>query len=119
MVEGLDQVFKNLDSFKAKVEAKQKVALMLAANQYQNDVKRIAPYRKGALRRSIHVEMQDNDTTAIIGTNLPYARRLEYGFVGKDKLGRYYNQAAQPYFRPPLENKRKRYVNTFTEVMTK
>lgn len=117
MVEGMDQVFKNLDSFEAKVKAKQKVALMLAANAYKNDVQKIAPYDTGTLRRSIHVEMMDDDTTAIIGTDLPYARRLEYGFVGKDKLGRYYNQAAQPYFRPPLETKRKQYVNTFVEVM--
>lgn len=27
--------------------------------------------------------------------NAPYARRLEYGFVGYDSLGRYYNQAGR------------------------
>lgn len=31
---------------------------------------------------------------------VPYARRLEYGFHGKDDKGRTYNQAPRPYFEP-------------------
>ena len=33
----------------------------------------------------------------VVGTNVKYARRIEFGFVGKDSLGRSYNQPAQPY----------------------
>jgi hypothetical protein len=33
------------------------------------------------------------------GTNLEYAARVEFGFAGADKLGRIYNQPADPYLR--------------------
>lgn len=33
-----------------------------------------------------------------IGTNVKYARRIEFGFVGKDKIGRKYNQKGQGIF---------------------
>lgn len=32
-----------------------------------------------------------------------YARRIEYGFVGADVLGRRYNQPPQPYMRPAFD----------------
>lgn len=35
-------------------------------------------------------------------TNVPYARRLEFGFVGTDRLGRNINQGPRPYWRPVL-----------------
>jgi len=44
---------------------------------------------------------------AITGSNVEYARRIEHGFVGKDRLGRNYNQAPKPYLHPAffaLEN---------------
>ena len=34
-----------------------------------------------------------------IFTNVPYSRRLEFGFVGRDSLGRNYNQGPRPYWR--------------------
>lgn len=34
---------------------------------------------------------------------VPYAKRLEYGFVGTDSKGRLYNQAPRPYFRSTYE----------------
>lgn len=37
---------------------------------------------------------------------VPYAKRLEYGFTGKDKLGRSYNQAPRPFFRVTYEQER-------------
>jgi len=42
-----------------------------------------------------------------VGTNLEYARRVELGFVGMDKLGRRYNQAPRPYLRPALHKNEK------------
>lgn len=32
-----------------------------------------------------------------VGTNVEYAARVEFGFVGQDSLGRHFNQAGQPY----------------------
>jgi len=42
-----------------------------------------------------------------VGTNLEYARRVELGFVGIDKIGRRYNQAPRPYLRPALHKNEK------------
>lgn len=38
--------------------------------------------------------------SATVGTNVVYGRRVELGFVGRDSLGRRYNQAAKPYLYP-------------------
>lgn len=37
-----------------------------------------------------------------IGTDLPYGRRLEFGFTGTDSLGRYYEQKPFPHVQPAL-----------------
>lgn len=42
-------------------------------------------------------------TRATVGTNKPQARRLEYGFVGADVLGRVYNQAPRPHVQPAVD----------------
>jgi phage gpG-like protein len=91
-----------------------KNAVKLAGQAYANDVKSIAPYDTGTLRRSIHVELTDENgqAYAIIGTDLPYARRLEYGFYDMtDRLGRHYHQVPRPYFRPPLDTEIDRYFS--------
>lgn len=71
----------------------------------ENDAKQMAPYRTGTLRRSIHVEVESGagQATAEIGTDVPYAARVEFGFEGKDSLGREYHQPARPYLRPALD----------------
>lgn len=38
-----------------------------------------------------------------VGTNEPYAWRIERGFHGTDSLGRYYNQAPRPYLLPAYQ----------------
>lgn len=40
---------------------------------------------------------------AMVGTNKPQGRRLEFGFVGRDSLGRNYNQRPFPHFGPALD----------------
>ena len=37
-----------------------------------------------------------------IGTEKPQGRRLEFGFVGADSLGRIYNQPPYPHVQPAL-----------------
>lgn len=64
------------------------------------------PYLSGTLRRSIHMETTRKSParcTVAIGTDVPYARRLEYGFFDIDSLGRLYNQIARPYLRPAFD----------------
>jgi hypothetical protein len=40
--------------------------------------------------------------TSIVGSNAPQARRLEYGFVGPDVLGRVFNQPPYPHVGPAV-----------------
>ncbi len=80
-------------------------ALLAAGWVIANDAKRRAPYITGTLRRSIRVEVREHGVV-VVGSEVPYARRIEYGFIGKDSRGRNYHQAAQPYLRPAMdENK--------------
>lgn len=60
------------------------------------------------LERSIHNEPMPESLAFKVCTDEPYAKRIERGFVGKDSLGRRYNQPAQPYMRPALNLNRER-----------
>ena len=74
------------------------------------------PYKTGTYRRSFHMETVEKSSercTVVVGTDAPQARRLEYGFVGADKLGRVYNQAPRPHIRPALDENRKTAVDEF------
>lgn len=81
------------------------------------DAKRRAPIKTGTLRRSI-TQAQMQDRLAVrVGTDVPYAARLEYGFTERDKLGRRYNQPARPYLRPALRENADEVRNTALEVI--
>lgn len=63
-------------------------------------------WRTGDLARSIAVGEVDVDGALAgveVGTDVPYARRIEYGFSGADKLGRVYHQEPQPFLRPAVD----------------
>lgn len=59
----------------------------------------------GDYRRSWTHEISINGMSveAVVGTNKPQSRRLEYGFVGADILGRIYNQPPYPHVGPAVE----------------
>ena len=118
-IEGLSETIKGFQDFNDKIAKNQATGAKLAANAYKNDVQVIAPYKTGTYRRSIHVETTETDgeTVALVGTDLPYAKRLEFGFVDKDKLGRVYNQAPRPHFRPALDENRDKYLQMMKEAM--
>jgi len=52
-----------------------------------------------------------------IGTDVIYARRLEYGFVNPDALGRVYHQPARPYLRPAMEENREAVMEEIRKVI--
>lgn len=102
-------------------------ALVAGGLIVQNAAKQAAPYRTGNLRRSIHIgghedlatdrqgitdktgatvpdpEIGTTDAAIYIGTDVVYARRLEYGFSGQDARGRRYQQGPRPYLRPAID----------------
>lgn len=96
----------------------QSIALKLVGNEYKNDVQEIAPYKTGTYRRSIHVQPVDS-SKVLVGSDLPYGKRLEYGFADSDKLGRVYNQAAQPHFRPAMDTNIGKYQKMYLEVLSR
>lgn len=51
---------------------------------------------------SLNVNRSGDSLEAIVGTNKPQGRRLEFGFVGTDSIGRHYDQPPYPHFRPAL-----------------
>lgn len=51
------------------------------------------------------LKQPESKHTLRVGTNVAYAARVEFGFVGTDSLGRTYNQAGKPYLRPVLTHK--------------
>lgn len=77
----------------------------------------------GNLARSVHVSggrglegstgtdiggLKSSATIAecLVGTNVAYAARIEFGFVGADSLGRKYHQPANAYLRPAFSTSR-------------
>lgn len=78
------------------------------AHILEGRIKSRAPVRTGDYRRSWNTQV--NGMTAVVGTNKPQARRLEYGFVGADSLGRHYNQAPRPHVRPAVDEVRDPYL---------
>jgi len=70
----------------------------------------------GTYKRSVGQSPRGPDTWGV-GTNLPQGPRLEYGFIGTDKLGRRYNQAPIPHFRPGLRESRDEVLEAFRTVV--
>jgi hypothetical protein len=58
----------------------------------------------GAYRNSWRAEHRriPHGAECTIGTNAPQGRRLEFGFVGVDSIGRHYNQPPFPHVQPAL-----------------
>lgn len=59
----------------------------------------------GAYRRSWHhtVTVTPTEVSGRVGTSQPQGPRLEYGFVGADRLGRVYNQQPYAHVGPAVE----------------
>ena len=110
-------------------------AVVAGALLVQNAAKENAPFRTGTLRRSIHIgghadlnpdgvagkvndpEVDDTSVAVFVGTDVEYARRIEYGFEGADRLGRTFHQPAQPYLRPAVDETRREVVQEIGEAL--
>lgn len=69
--------------------------------------------RTGAHRRSIRGEVQRSGAVihGQIGSGIIYAARLERGYIGYDRAGRYYNYGGHPYLRPAVPEIRRTAVS--------
>ncbi len=89
-LDGTQSVKTEIDRALARAVAKSTVVM-------HGEIQSITPEDHGDLVES--VTMDFNGLTGEVSTNMEYALRVEYGFKGKDILGREFNQAPQPYMR--------------------
>lgn len=54
------------------------------------------------------VKVEPNQITGTTGTNQEQGKRLEFGFVGTDSLGRRYNQEPRPHMKVTYEENREK-----------
>jgi len=78
----------------------------------EGDARRSAPVKTGHLRAFLNSKIEVSTDTEIVadigykmkwGNWVPYARRMELGFIGIDSLGRHYNQSPRAFLFPALE----------------
>lgn len=60
-----------------------------------------SPVDTGTLRRSIRLSLENNNLKAVVKTNVPYAKFVEYGTI---------RQKAQPFMRPSLRVQKAKFV---------
>ncbi|MFA4972894.1 MAG: HK97-gp10 family putative phage morphogenesis protein [bacterium] len=108
-LEGADGLSKKFQKIVDSANTKMEAAVTVGAMKVMNSAKRKAPYKTGNLRSSIHIESESSgkdEAVVRVGTDVEYARRMEFGFRGTDSRGRKYNQGPHAYLRPALdENK--------------
>ena len=103
-----------------KTQANESAAVMVAGEAYKTDVQAKLPWVTHTLIRSVHtvLEREGVSPVAYVGSNVPYARRIEHGFMDmSDKLGRLYHQPAQPVWRPVFEYNKAKYGNLMIRAL--
>ena len=75
------------------------------AYKLRDEIRRLAPVETGHYRSTINVREVELKSIRSgfeidVFTEHPAARRLEMGFTGVDALGRHYDQAPRPHWRP-------------------
>lgn len=90
----------------ARISRELRPRLRDAINETALDVetlaKQRAPVKTGNLRRSLHTAPAAEELRATVGTNVEYARFVEYG---TSRMG------PRPYLTPALESNRPRFVD--------
>jgi Bacteriophage HK97-gp10, putative tail-component len=93
-------------------------AMLLRVRIQQNASGRPGPrVITGQYRASWQVRVQTGGgaVTAEVFTDAPQARRLEYGFVGVDALGRHYRQPPYPHIGPAWVRTQPAYIQALAE----
>ncbi|MBC9717810.1 HK97 gp10 family phage protein [Streptomyces sp. TRM66268-LWL] len=89
-------------------------AMLLRARIQRNASGRPGPnVITGQYRASweVKVTVSGGRVTAEVSTQAPQSRRLEYGFVGVDRIGRHYRQPPYPHIEPAFRQTEPAYVD--------
>jgi len=102
---------RDLEKIAQGIARNERAAVRAAGQAYQHDVQVLAPVDTGQYRASIRTDPGEDmgRPVSLIGTPMPQACRLEYGFVGPDRLGRVYHQSPRPHWRPPFDQNKEHY----------
>lgn len=113
---GVDTISLRTKALIAAAQYGMKAGVAEAALILEEEAKSLVPVDTGNLRDHIHSELiESTELRQVVavtpvyeegneyGFDPAYARRIEYGFVGTDRLGRRYNQPPQPYMRPAFD----------------
>lgn len=113
-VKGIEKLRKTLKNLGEDITDQMEEAALAGADVVVREAKQNSrkggedyPHRRtGTLMRSIKVLDKRKKLSRVevdAGSPVEYARRLEYGFMDTDRLGRRYNQKPRPFLRPALE----------------
>jgi hypothetical protein len=88
------------NGYSPRTRERQKTGNLVNSISYSTD-KEQGSVRPMTKRNIGGTQLQKPETrfTCRVGTNVVYAARVEFGFTGKDSLGRYFNQPAKSYLR--------------------
>ena len=104
-----------------ELTANASAAVYAAATAYAGDVIQCAstPVDTGQYRQSIRADPPQDDTAPVsyVGSPMPQTRRLEFGFAGADSLGRVYNQAPRPHWRPTFDLRKAEYLQIMAKTL--
>ena len=103
-VVGLDKAIADVGKFKIIKREAIRIAVIDETLNVERTAKEFVTVVTGFLKNSIRSELSallsGMTFSGIVTADAPYARRVELGFMGTDKLGRRYNQFPQPYLYP-------------------
>lgn len=121
--DGVDDFEKAVDGLIAKGAAAVGTFVAVGGHMIEAAAKARAPVDTGTLRRSIGVWSITSDGLGVWSSRTypttVYARRVELGFHGTDSLGRHFDQGAQPYLGPGLDDARSRLGVLFESTVRK
>jgi len=109
-IEGGKELAEKFKSIGKQVYTQQEQAVMLAGMLVERHAKLNAPVDTGRLRNSIATRLSDsseNNISAEVGTNVQYAKSVEYG---TSKMN------AQPYLYPALENNKQKILKMLAKA---
>lgn len=104
-----------------KIDSNASKAVYAAATQYAGDVAKSSstPVKTGQYRNSIRADPPEDPKNPVsyVGSPMPQTRRLEFGFADVDSLGRKYNQAPRPHWRPTFDLGKASYINIMVKTL--
>lgn len=111
-IKGVTSLRKKLEEYEKKVRNERMKAMRKAVLMVERRAKQIVPVDTHRLQRDIshEVEEKDNKIFGRVGTNVEYAKYVEFGTSNP-------KYPIQPYLRPALETERVNIEREFGQVL--